>query len=154
MRTAAITLVVLLGLCLAPVFAFTDAPVKPLTDKQLSLIEKNILKNLQCTCCEVRANTVQTIIDLQLAYPEENFDYAIIPLMSLLKGDDRFEVRILAAQALYYLDSDLGKFAVSRRALYDSSDRVAKRCATLIREWDNKVMPTVLPEPDLTAFAE
>jgi hypothetical protein len=150
MKTAAITLVVLLGLCLAPVYALTDEPAKPLSSEQLSLIEKNVLRNLQCCCCEVRANTVQTIIDLKLAYPKEDFDYAIIPLMSILKNDERYEVRILAAQALYQYDSDLAKFAVSRRALYDDSERVAKRCATLIREWGNKPVLNT----DLTASVE
>jgi hypothetical protein len=143
MKTAAIALVFLLGLCLTPAFAFTDEPVRPLTAEQFSLIEKNILRNLDCCCCEVRANTIQTIIDLKKAYPNENFDYAIIPLMSLLKSDNRYEVRILAALALYQYDSELAKFAISRRALYDSSERVAKHCATLIREWNNKHVPEV-----------
>lgn len=148
MKTATITLVVLLALFTAPVFALTDEPVKPLTQDQFSLIEKNILKNLQCKCCEVRANTIQTIIDLKSAYPEENFDYAIIPLMGVLKGDDRYEVRILAALALYQYDSDLAKFAVSRRALYDSSERVARHCASLTREWGKQALP------ELTASAK
>jgi hypothetical protein len=138
MKTAAITLVVLLGLCFSPVFALTDEPVRPLNHDQLNLIEKNVLKNLNCCCCEVRANTIQTIIDLKKAYPKEDFDYAIIPLMSLLKGDQRYEVRILAALALYQFDSELAKFAIERRALYDDSERVAKHCAALIREWDSK----------------
>ena len=135
MKTAAIALVILLSMCIGPAFALTDQPAKPLTDKQLSLVEKNILRNLNCNTCEVRANTIQTIIDLKTAYPQQNFDYTLIPLMSILKGDDRYEVRILAALALYQFDSELAKFAVSRRALYDSSDRVAKHCAAMTREW-------------------
>ena len=116
----------------------------PLSAQKQEMIQENILANLQHSSIEVRATTIQLLIDLQKNYPQSDFGYALLPMMDMLKSDDRPEFRILAALALYHLDSDLGKFAVSRRAEFDDSPRVAKHCAALIRNWDKNTISTDL----------
>ena len=116
----------------------------PLTAQQQELIQKNVLANLKHSSIEVRANTIQLLIDLNKQFPAYDFSYALLPMMETLKSDEKPEFRILAALALYHLDSELGKFAVSRRAQFDASPRVARHCAALIRHWDNNEIGTDL----------
>lgn len=108
---------------------------RPLTERQQQLIEKNILANLESGSMEVRAGTMQTLIELKKSYPSYDVSYAVIPMMETLKHDDKASFRILAALTLYHLDSELGRFAVERRAQFDSDRRVARHCAALVRNW-------------------
>ena len=116
----------------------------PLSEQQQELIETNVLANLDHNSIEVRANTIQLLIDLKKTYPNYDFTYSIIPMMETLKSDDKAEFRILAALALYHLDSELGRYAVKQRVTYDDSDRVTRHCANLIRNWDKKRTSTDL----------
>ncbi|MCB2205176.1 hypothetical protein KQI65_10535 [bacterium] len=110
---------------------------KPLSDHQQEMIKKNVLANLHHSSLDVRAATMQLLIDMKKTYPSYDMSYATIPLMETLKNDEKPEFRILAALALYHLDSELGRFAVERRAKYDSDERVARHCATLAKKWDS-----------------
>ena len=65
-------------------------------------------------------------------------------MMETLKNDDKAEFRILAALALYHLDSDLGRFAVERRAKFDDNPRVARHCSALVRNWGQASFSTDL----------
>ncbi len=128
-----------LALCLALVAstAYAQQPVAP-SAEQAKLIEKNVIANLEHPSLEVRAGTMQLLIDIKKEWPNHDLGYAIFPMMETLKSDDKPEFRILAALTLFHLDSELGRFAVERRAKYDSSERVAKHCAALTRSWDDK----------------
>jgi hypothetical protein len=108
---------------------------KPLTAQQLEMIQKNVLANLEHSSLDVRAATMQLLIEMKKTYPAYNLNYAVLPMMETLKSDPKPEFRILAALALYHLDSDLGRFAVERRAKFDDDDRVARHCASLVRNW-------------------
>ena len=109
-----------------------------LNDAQLSSLRANIADNLQDANVDIRTSTMQLVLELKDAYPAADLDFAIIPLMTVLKNDNVPELRILAACALHAFDSELARFAVSRRALYDSSDRVARLCAAFPRAWSVK----------------
>jgi len=111
---------------------------KPLSEERQDLIEKNLINNLEHKSVEVRGDAIQTLNPPKTNYPEYEFDYAVLPLISKLKNDQREEIRILAALALYHFDSARGKFAISRRALYDNSPRVTRHCNTLLRTWNQK----------------
>lgn len=134
MKATLSVLTLALVLAVAPMMQAQEA--KPLTEKQLELIKKNVLANLEHTSLEVRAATMQLLIDMKETYPSNDLAYAIIPLMETLKNDEKPEFRILAALALFHLDSELGRFAVERRAKYDDDERVARHCATLAKKWD------------------
>jgi hypothetical protein len=132
MKTRILTLVTLALLAVTTsAFAAGDPPAN---DRQ-ALIEKNILSSLTSPMVEVRADAIQTVIDMKKAWPSMDLDYAVIPLMSVLKSDSRVELRILSALALRSFDSDRARFAVSQRALYDDSPRVARHCTNLMRDW-------------------
>lgn len=111
---------------------------KPLSEKQVELIKQNVLANLEHTSLDVRAATMQLLIDLKETYPSYDLNYAVLPMMETLKSDPKPEFRILAALALFHLDSDLGRFAVERRAKFDDDARVARHCADLARSWDSE----------------
>jgi hypothetical protein len=109
----------------------------PLSKERQEYIKENIVAGLQHRSMEVQADYVQLVIDLKRAYPEYNFDYAIIPLMDKLKNESDAGIRIISALALYeYKDSRKSKFAVQQTAMLDGSERVARHCQTLIRKWD------------------
>ena len=111
----------------------------PLSQERQEYIKTNILAGLEHSSMEVRADYVQLVIDLKRAYPEYDFDYAIIPLMDKLKNETEDGIRIISALALYeFNDSRKSKFAVQQTAMLDGSDRVARHCQTLIRKWDNR----------------
>ncbi len=133
------TILTTLALCLAlsSTAAVAQQPAE-LSEKQVALIEKNVVANLNHPSLEVRAGTMQLLIDMKKAWPEYNLSYAVLPIMETLKSDDKPEFRILAALTLFHLDSELGRFAVERRAKYDASDRVSKHCAALAKQWEKK----------------
>jgi hypothetical protein len=62
---------------------------------------------------------------------------AVIPLMRMLKSDDREEIRIAAALALYKINDDRGIFAVKQAIRFDDSERVKKICSNLYKEYCN-----------------
>jgi len=111
----------------------------PLSPERQEYIETNILAGLAHSSAEVRASYMQLVIDLKRAYPQYDFDYAIIPLMSLLKGEDGCPMRMMAALALYeFEDSRMSRFAVQQTMLHCDSDRLARHCKTLLVKWDQR----------------
>ena len=138
MKKMLTTLAVVVALVAVPFTTTQAQDAKPLTEKQLELIKTNVLANLDHPSLEVRAGTMQLLIDLKETYPQYDLGYAVIPMMETLKSDPKPEFRILAALALFHLDSDLGRFAVERRAKFDDNKRVAKHCASLVRNWGTR----------------
>ncbi|PLX31508.1 MAG: hypothetical protein C0600_05415 [Ignavibacteria bacterium] len=139
MKKSMITLVTLLVICAVPASLFATETNPPLSQERQELIETNVTAGLQHASAEVQADYVQLVIDLKRAYPEYDFNYAIIPLMDKLKNESDAGIRILAALALYeYKDSRMSRFAISQTAQLDGSERVARHCQTLVRKWDNR----------------
>lgn len=134
----------MLALVAVPLTNVFAQDARPLTERQMSLIETNVLANLESPSMEVRAGTMQLLIDLRKTYPSYDISYAVLPMMETLKSDEKPEFRILAALTLYHLDSELGRFAVERRAQFDSNERVARHCAALARNWGKSAYSTDL----------
>lgn len=135
MKKTLTTAALALALVALPLASALAQDARSLTERQMELIEKNVLANLESPSMEVRAGTMQTLIELRKAYPSYDVNYAVLPMMETLKHDDKPAFRILAALTLYHLDSELGRFAVERRAQYDDNPRVARHCAALVRNW-------------------
>lgn len=123
-----------LAFCLS-VSTEAASPLPLKSTHQRAALERNILAGLQNPTMEVRASTMQLIVDLREADPTLDLNFAIIPLMDQLKSSDYAELRILSALALNSFDSQVGRFAVARRALYDPSTRVSKICAAITNSW-------------------
>jgi hypothetical protein len=129
----------MLVLCAVPNSLFAATINPPLSQERQDLIKTNLIAGLEHSSAEVQAHYVQLVVDLKRAYPDYDFDYAIIPLMAKLKSSDNCGMRILAALALYeYQDSRMGRFAVQQTIDHCDSDRLAKFCQTLIRKWNNR----------------
>lgn len=108
------------------------------SNMNLELIELNVLSNFNSPIEEVRANTVQLIIDIKLQRPDTNLDYAVFPLMNALKTDSNEGVRILSAIALYYMNTEVGNFAIQQASKHDDSKRVQRQCKILIDRINEK----------------
>ncbi|MCB2203932.1 hypothetical protein KQI65_04230 [bacterium] len=139
MKKVMITMMMLFAISAVTQVALAGEANPPLSQERQEYIKENVLAGLQHPSMEVQADYVQLVIDLKRAYPEYDFDYAIIPLMDKLKNESDDGIRIISALALYeYQDSRKSRFAVQQTAMLDGSDRVAKHCQTLVRKWDNR----------------
>jgi len=57
----------------------------------------------------------------------------VIPLMRMLKSEDREDARIVAALALWKIGNSKGIFAIKQAIKFDDSERVRKLCAAFYR---------------------
>jgi HEAT repeat protein len=53
----------------------------------------------------------------------------VIPLMRMLKSEQREDARIVAALALLKIGSERGLFAIKQASRFDDSERVRRHCA-------------------------
>ena len=121
----------------------TTAPVQrtiQFSASDITRLRTVISHNLDHRIPGIKANTMQLLIDLRVGHPELDLDFAVIPVMRILKQDTTEEMRMLAAVALYHLNTRTGRFAVERRAEFDESARVARHCARIARFWDHNRM--------------
>ncbi|MDT8324407.1 MAG: hypothetical protein RRA94_09865 [Bacteroidota bacterium] len=133
---AAIVCALLLGGPAAPIPGNQDGGLSP---QQTAAIQENIRHNLEHRITNIRANTLQLLIDLRISHPEIDLRFAQLPVMHILKQDEHEGLRILAAVALYHIGDRRGRYAVQRRALYDESPRVAQQCTRLFHYWGNRM---------------
>ncbi|MDT8323304.1 MAG: hypothetical protein RRA94_04255 [Bacteroidota bacterium] len=139
MKKMMLTLMMVFVISAVPNMLFAGETNPPLSQERQEYIKTNVLAGMQHSSMEVQADYVQLVIDLKRAYPDYDFDYAIIPLMDKLKNESDAGIRIIAALALYeYQDSRKSKFAVQQTAMRDASERVARHCQTLIRKWNTR----------------
>ena len=120
--------------------AGTPAEHKPLPNQEL--IQTNLLHNLKHGSRSIQASTIQLIIDLSKTNINLDLDFAVLPMLDLLKSSDSPEIRIISALGLYHLDSELGQFAVARRAQFDDSERVSNMCKRISLAWGERVEST------------
>jgi hypothetical protein len=132
---AIIRIIMLLMLTAPLATAMTPDGAPPADPQKADLLRENIEQSLAHKIDQVRINTIQLIIDIKTRFPGFDLDNTVIPLMRILKNEPREEFRILAAVALYHVRTETGRFAVSRRAIYDDSERVRRQCGRLSTRW-------------------
>ncbi|MDH7516423.1 MAG: hypothetical protein QHI48_11190 [Bacteroidota bacterium] len=128
-------------LVLSPPTLSAPDTFETLSPHRTDALRANIERNFADRSPDIRAGTIQLVMELRDVHPALDMEYVIIPLLSVLKNDKSPELRILAACALLRFDSERARFAVSRRALYDPDERVARRCAVLSRCWKDARKP-------------
>ncbi len=136
-----INTIVLAAFLSTAAIASSPQEMKAEISRRADKIEKNIVANLNSGIADVQANTMQLIIDLSKTNTNVNLGETVIPLLRILKSDARPELRVYSALALYHLKSNLGKFAVEQRMVYDDDPRVNKVCSLLIHNWNEKTNP-------------
>ena len=62
----------------------------------------------------------------------------VIPLMRMLKSEDREDERIVAALALLKIGNAKGIFAIKRAIRFDESERVQRLCAAFYQAYYNQ----------------
>lgn len=67
----------------------------------------------------------------------------VIPLMRMLKSEEREDARIVAALALLKIGSEKGIFAIKQAIRFDDSERVRRQCANFYHVFSDK---TLIPE--------
>lgn len=67
----------------------------------------------------------------------------VIPLMRMLKSEEREDARIVAALALLKIGSEKGIFAIKQAIRFDDSERVRRQCANFYHVFSYK---TLIPE--------
>ena len=139
MKSLILSLFAMLAMLAIPASLSAASSNPPLSEDRQEIIRTNLVAGLENPSAEVRASYMQLVIDLKRAYPDYDFDYAIIPLMSILKNEDSCPMRMLAALALYeYEDSRMSRFAVLQTFYHCDSDRLSKHCKTLVLKWHQR----------------
>lgn len=139
MKSLLLTLFAMLALFAIPASLSAASINPPLDNNRQNVIRTNIIAGLEHPSAEIRASYMQLVIDLNRAYPEHDFGYAIIPLMSILKNDESCPMRMLAALALYeYEDSRMSRFAVLQTFYHCDIDRLSRHCKTLVLKWHDR----------------
>ena len=104
----------------------------PLTKEKLALIEENLLKALESPSVSICISGAQVVREMKMKAPEYDFSRLIIPLMGILKNKaaDRAS-RIMAALALYDINSERGNFAIERESQFDDDVLFKTICLNL-----------------------
>ncbi len=113
-----------------------DTAPKPVqfTEEKISLIEDNLVKDLESPIPGVVIGGAQTVREMKKAVPAHDFTKLTIPLMRIVKDEsgDR-AARIIAALALHEVKSDRGDFAISREGEMSSDEVFKSLCSNLAK---------------------
>ena len=122
--------------CAAQSPAGNEGGAKPpkFTEEKVSLIEDNLVKDLESEIPGVVIGGTQTVREMKKAVPTHDFSKLIIPLMRIVKDEEADRAaRILAALALDEIDSERGNFAISREAEMSEDDVFKSLCSNLTK---------------------
>ncbi len=101
---------------------------------QISRIEKNIVRGLESQEITRQVDAALMLHRVIGAVPAQDWDRCIIPLMSILNGENNPpRARLLAAMVLHELRTERGDFAIQRNALFTDDVRVKRYCTILTR---------------------
>ncbi len=104
------------------------------TDEKLSMIEENLVADLESPNIGVSIGGAQTVREMKQHVPDYDYSKIIIPLMRIVKNEDADRAaRILAALALHDLNSERGNFAISREGEMSKDEIFRSFCANLAR---------------------
>ncbi|HLF13753.1 MAG TPA: hypothetical protein VI932_02545 [Bacteroidota bacterium] len=112
------------------------APAKPaeFTEEKISVIEENLVRDLESPIVGVVIGGAQTVREMKKAVPAHDFSKLIIPLMRIVKDPNADRAsRILSALALHEIDSERGNFAISREADLSTDEVFKTLCANLAK---------------------
>jgi HEAT repeat protein len=102
------------------------------TQENLKRIEKNLVLGIESSSPSLQASAALVLKQVKSVAPEYGFSSAIIPLMRILKDEQReTNVRIAAALSLQDLKSERGDFAIQRTAQFADNGRVKHICSWL-----------------------
>lgn len=105
-------------------------------------IEENLAIALQTPSPGMQASASQVVRDLKALLPDQEFSRLTIPLMAIVKDEDaEVAVRMVAALALYDLQSSKGDFAIQRVAQFTKNERMKHLCTWLTFDRMQKTSP-------------
>lgn len=101
-------------------------------ESNLKQTEAMILKSLESDNIGILASSAQTIRQLELIFPKNNFGSLLDPLMKIVQDENgNIQVRILSALALDGLHSDKGDKAIYDVAKTTNNNSVKDICVAL-----------------------
>lgn len=108
--------------------AAASDPSTNLTPEQYARAEQNLLIGIQSDNQGVKEGSAYMLGELKSSK-------AVVPLMKMLRSDDQESARIVAGLSLCRIGDARGIYAVKRATQFDSSERVAQRCAWFYNEY-------------------
>jgi len=103
--------------------------------EHLNQTEEMLLQSLKSNDTNLVSSSVQTIRELEQAFPDEAFSSFIEPLSNIVRSENSdTHARILSALALDELHSDLGDKAIYEVAKTSSNQSVKDVCSALAIE--------------------
>jgi len=111
------------------------------TEEKIAQIEENLVRDLESPSVGICIGGAQTVREMKKQVPSHDFSKIIIPLMRIVKDNNADRAaRILAALALFDLNSERGDFAISREGEMSKDEIFKSFCLNLAksRTADNK----------------
>ena len=103
--------------------------------EHLDKTETMLIQALQSHDANMVSSSVQTIRELEQAFPDEAFSTFVDPLSKIVRGENyETQARILSALALDELHSDIGDKAIYEMAKNTSNQSVKDICTALAIE--------------------
>ncbi len=94
-------------------------PTNPVVKQKYSVIESNLLQGL-------KSDTEGLKVSCAYYLGEIKSQKAVLPLMEILRCDNCYAARIVAALSLIKIDNEQGVYMVKRTALFNDKDGVRK----------------------------
>ena len=102
-----------------------------ISEKRYEMAEVNLLIGLRSDNLGLRESSAYLLGELKS-------DKAVIPLMTMLRSEDRASSRVVAALALCRIGDARGVYAVKQAAKFDDNEFVQQKCAWF---YDQYVQP-------------
>ncbi len=128
MKTSVVVIAVLALMIMASALVVAGEQSRSLTPGQYARAEENLLFGLRSDNLGVREGSACMLGELRS-------HAAVIPLMAMLRNDDKESSRIVAALALTRIGDARGVYAVKRATTFDASEQVQKKCAFFVNEY-------------------
>ena len=128
MKTSVVVIAVLALMIMASTLVVAGEQSRSLTPAQYARAEENLLFGLRSDNQGVREGSAYMLGELRS-------QTAVIPLMAMLRNDDKESSRIVAALALTRIGDARGVYAVKRATTFDASEQVQKKCAFFVNEY-------------------
>lgn len=109
-----------------------DVPANRFQNATIEQTEKSLVQALESNSMGVQLSAAQTVRELKALYPNRSFSMFVIPLMALVKNEEKaLCTRVLAAIALHELHSARGDYAIAQIAKFTDCPRLKRTCAWL-----------------------
>lgn len=118
-------------LAVLTILTFTALPTEAKDNKVKDCAIASLIIGVNSDNFGLRTSSAYMLVELKC-------EEGVIPLMKMLKSEDREDARIVAALALLKIGNAKGIFAIKQAIRFDDSERVRRLCANFYHAYSEK----------------